>query len=286
MDVFALVRESEPVHHREAAHLAERAFSVGLASWPVLSAQWYWLRRRPRAYASAWWGAVRGNARSPRFLMRALAVVPLAATFARRMRAARVEHIHAHWATHPTLAAYVASRLTGIPYSFTGHAHDIYVDRTMLQEKIAGASFVVTISEFNRRLLERLYGSRGARPGRRHPLRNGSAPLRAAGRPARRPVDDRLRREPATAEGPAIPHRGVSPPHCRRSRSAMSSRRRRRNASRSGAAGSRLPVWKTESCSSGSSLVIESSRSSALPTRSHSRASSLRAGRWRASPSH
>jgi colanic acid/amylovoran biosynthesis glycosyltransferase len=159
VDVFALVRESEPVHHREAAHLAERAFSVGLASWPVFSAQWYWLRRRPRAYASAWWGAVRGNARSPRFLMRALAVVPLAATFARRMSAARVEHIHAHWATHPTLAAYVASRLTGIPYSFTGHAHDIYVDRTMLQEKIAGASFVVTISEFNRRLLERLYGA-------------------------------------------------------------------------------------------------------------------------------
>ena len=29
----------------------------------------------------------------------------------------------------------------------------------MLQEKIAGASFVVTISEFNRRLLERLYGA-------------------------------------------------------------------------------------------------------------------------------
>lgn len=159
VDVFALVRESEPVHHREAARLAGRAFSVRLASLPVLSAQWHWLRRRPRAYLSAWWDAIRGNIRSPRFLARALAVVPLAATFARRMSASEVEHIHAHWATHPTLAAYVASRLTGIPYSFTGHAHDIYVDRTMLREKIAGAAFVVTISEFNRRLLERLYGT-------------------------------------------------------------------------------------------------------------------------------
>lgn len=159
VDVFALLRESEPVHHREAAHLAARAYSARLASLPVLSAQWHWLRRRPRAYLAAWWNAIRGNARSPRFLLRALAVVPLAATFARRMSAADVEHIHAHWATHPTLAAYVASRLTGIPYSFTGHAHDIYVDRTMLREKIAAASFVVTISEFNRRLLERLYGA-------------------------------------------------------------------------------------------------------------------------------
>jgi colanic acid/amylovoran biosynthesis glycosyltransferase len=159
VDVFALVRESEPVHHREAARLAARAFSVRLASLAVLSAQWHWLRRRPRAYVTAWWDAIRGNLRSPRFLVRALAVVPLAATFARRMRESDVEHIHAHWATHPTLAAYVASRLTGIPYSFTGHAHDIYVDRTMLREKIASAAFVVTISEFNRRLLERLYGA-------------------------------------------------------------------------------------------------------------------------------
>ena len=159
VDVFALLRESESVHHREAARLAARAYSVRLASVPVLSAQWHWLRRRPRAYLTAWWDAIRGNVRSPRFLVRALAVVPLAATFARRMSASEVEHIHAHWATHPTLAAYVASRLTGIPYSFTGHAHDIYVDRTMLREKIASAAFVVTISEFNRRLLERLYGA-------------------------------------------------------------------------------------------------------------------------------
>jgi glycosyltransferase involved in cell wall biosynthesis len=76
------------------------------------------------------------------------------------MEALGVEHIHAHWATHPTLAAYVASHLTGIGYSFTGHAHDLYVDRTMLQEKIERARFVVTISEYNRRLLTSLYGRR------------------------------------------------------------------------------------------------------------------------------
>ncbi len=158
VEIFPLVRETEPVQHREAERLAARAHDVRLASPSVLAAQFHWLRRRPRAYLSAWAAALRGNIGSPRFLVRALAVVPLAATFARRMEELSIDHIHAHWATHPALGAYVASRLTGIPYSFTAHAHDIYVDRPMLEEKIRGAAFVVTISEFNQRFLERLYG--------------------------------------------------------------------------------------------------------------------------------
>jgi colanic acid/amylovoran biosynthesis glycosyltransferase len=162
VDIMPLVREREPVRHREADRLAERAFDARPLSRAVLAAQWYWLRRRPRDYAAVWTAAVRGNLRSPKFLLRALAVVPLAATFARHMRRRRVDHIHAHWATHPALAAYVASRLTRIPYSFTAHAHDIFVERSMLREKIRSARFVVTISEYNRRFLERLYGREAA----------------------------------------------------------------------------------------------------------------------------
>jgi colanic acid/amylovoran biosynthesis glycosyltransferase len=158
IEIFPLVREREAVHHREAERLAASAHDLRLLSWGVLSAQLYWLRRRPRAYLAAWASAIAGNLGSPRFLVRALAVVPLAAAFARRIERSRIDHIHAHWATHPALAAYVASRLTRVPYSFTAHAHDIYVERPMLEEKIRRAAFVVTISEFNRRFLERLYG--------------------------------------------------------------------------------------------------------------------------------
>jgi glycosyltransferase involved in cell wall biosynthesis len=100
---------------------------------------------------------VAGNFRSKKFLLRALAVVPQAALFARQMEQLGIEHVHAHYATHPALAAYVVRQLAGIPYSFTAHAHDIYVNRTMLGEKIRAASFVVTISEYNRTLLADLY---------------------------------------------------------------------------------------------------------------------------------
>ena len=79
-------------------------------------------RGRGRRSRSAWWLAaaaaadarrasatvVAGYARVPRVLPRALATVPLAAAHARRFERAGVEHVHAHFATYPTLAAWIA----------------------------------------------------------------------------------------------------------------------------------------------------------------------------------
>ncbi len=158
VEVFPLVREREPLMHPEAAALIGRAHYGRLGSRAVLGAQLYWLRRRPLAYLGAWLRAIIGNLGSPGFLARALTVLPLAAWFARRMEQLGVEHVHAHWATHPALAAYVVGRLTGLPYSFTAHAHDIYVERPMLAEKLRAARFVVAVSDYNRRLLCQLYG--------------------------------------------------------------------------------------------------------------------------------
>jgi glycosyltransferase involved in cell wall biosynthesis len=78
------------------------------------------------------------------------------------MQAQRVQHVHAHYATHPALAAFVAHRLTGIPYSFTVHAHDLFVQRAMLRRKARNAAFIVTISEYNRTLLTQVAGEMAA----------------------------------------------------------------------------------------------------------------------------
>jgi colanic acid/amylovoran biosynthesis glycosyltransferase len=158
VEMFPLVIQPEAVVQPGAADLVARANDIRPPSREVVTAQAHWLRRRPRRYLGAWAAAIRGNIRSPRFLLRALVVVPLGATFARRMVTLRIDHIHAHWATHPALAAYVAAALTDLPFSFTAHAHDIYVERAMLDEKIRAARFVVTISEQNRRMLEGWFG--------------------------------------------------------------------------------------------------------------------------------
>jgi glycosyltransferase involved in cell wall biosynthesis len=47
----------------------------------------------------------------------------------------------------------VASRFSGIPFSFCGHAHDIYPPDGALREKIRAAGFIRVISEVNRNYL-------------------------------------------------------------------------------------------------------------------------------------
>ncbi|MGQ9687978.1 MAG: glycosyltransferase family 4 protein [Desulfobaccales bacterium] len=70
-----------------------------------------------------------------------------------RFREEGIGHIHAPWANGPATAAWVASALSGIPFSFCGHAHDIYPPDGALREKLAAATFVRTISHANRRYL-------------------------------------------------------------------------------------------------------------------------------------
>ena len=67
-----------------------------------------------------------------------------------------VEHIHAHWATAPTSAAVIMSRLAGVPYSFTAHAWDIYAGDGRLAAKARGAAFVATCTGANARFIRSL----------------------------------------------------------------------------------------------------------------------------------
>lgn len=95
----------------------------------------------------------------------ALALVQ-AAALAALAQTHGVSHLHAHFANDATTVALLAHRLTGIPFSFTAHAKDIYdegVDQPSLTEKIRQARFVVTVSDFNRRRLAALVDGDAAR---------------------------------------------------------------------------------------------------------------------------
>ncbi len=120
------------------------------------------LRRRPTALAGILLRVLRDHGRDPRVLVKALVTATVAVAHAERVRDAGIEHLHAHFAAMPALAAWTVHRLTGIPYSVTPHAHDIFVHRLGLRRRLAAASFVVAISGFHRTVLARL----GARPER------------------------------------------------------------------------------------------------------------------------
>jgi len=71
-----------------------------------------------------------------------------------------VAHWHAHFSHGPTTVAFFASWLTGITYSFSAHAKDIYLqERDFLRDKIARARFVVTCTEFNKNYLQEVAGN-------------------------------------------------------------------------------------------------------------------------------
>ncbi len=73
------------------------------------------------------------------------------------MQGLDVRHLHAHFAHSPTSVAMFASILSGIPFSFTAHAKDIYTsDARQLTEKMDRASFVVTCTRYNLAYLRKL----------------------------------------------------------------------------------------------------------------------------------
>lgn len=71
-----------------------------------------------------------------------------------------VAHFHAHFSHGPTTVAYFASWLTGMRYSFSAHAKDIYLqEHDFLREKIRRAQFAVTCTEYNREYMLRVAGA-------------------------------------------------------------------------------------------------------------------------------
>jgi len=67
-----------------------------------------------------------------------------------------IRHFHAHFATIAAHVAALASALSGIPFSFTAHAKDIFrttVRRDLFRELVDRAAFMITVSDFNRRYI-------------------------------------------------------------------------------------------------------------------------------------
>ena len=71
-----------------------------------------------------------------------------------------VRHLHAHFCHGATTVTWFASLITGLPFSFTAHAKDIYCDSLnpagLLARKMRAARMVVTCTDANRIHLEPL----------------------------------------------------------------------------------------------------------------------------------
>jgi colanic acid/amylovoran biosynthesis glycosyltransferase len=127
--------------------------------------------------ASQLWGALRriGDA-NPRLWDR-LPSVPVpeheelyqAAVLSAMVRERGITHLHAHFATSATTVAQHAAAIAGVPYSFTAHAKDIYldsVDKEGLRRKLREAAAAVTVSDYNLGYLRSQFGDDATRARR------------------------------------------------------------------------------------------------------------------------
>jgi glycosyltransferase involved in cell wall biosynthesis len=88
-------------------------------------------------------------------------VVYQAAWLAREVRLRGITHLHAHFGSVATSVARLAAHFADVPYTFTAHAKDIFHDSVIPEDmtrKIRDSAGVITVSDYNRRYLQQVYG--------------------------------------------------------------------------------------------------------------------------------
>lgn len=132
------------VQERYVHELGPSTVLESMISVRVLRAAVQMMLHRPRRALRVLGGLVQ----SPTLRMAAsnLAVFPKGLWLAEMALRWQADHLHAHWAATTATMTMVASEVSGIPWSFTGHRWDI-VQGNLLVRKARSATFVRFISK-------------------------------------------------------------------------------------------------------------------------------------------
>lgn len=150
MRLAALHETRQPVVQPGAAALLPEVWFVPLGSVNTLVVNVRTLARHPRRCVRTLMTLVLGSARmGVREVVKSGATYVKAVALADMATQARIAHVHAHFANHPATTAWVIHELTGLPFSFTAHANDLFRRPVLLDRKLAEAAFVVAVSDYN-----------------------------------------------------------------------------------------------------------------------------------------
>jgi glycosyltransferase involved in cell wall biosynthesis len=157
LHIFSLQRPTDAI-----AHAASRRVQAPVSYLPperpsavvsLIKAHIALLSKSPRRYLETLLFGIRLQERN-----RTRAFVQ-AVCLAHELTRIGVLHLHVHFASEPAGVAELVSRLTGISYSISAHAKDIYLSSPdSLRRKLRQARFTVTCTEYNRIHLSRLAG--------------------------------------------------------------------------------------------------------------------------------
>lgn len=114
---------------------------------------------RPRGMAARAWkdalfpGEPTGVTDRLKLIYQARAAAGLAKELARR----NIQHIHCHFAHAPATLGMYAAQYLNVPFSFTGHANDLFQRRILLKRKLQRAKFVSCISHEHQKLYQQVF---------------------------------------------------------------------------------------------------------------------------------
>jgi glycosyltransferase involved in cell wall biosynthesis len=169
--VYTLYGPRPPARVSGMAKVAAPVQRLGLAATGVLLKELARLRKRWSPNAGRFLaGVIARRWRSLESAGEALWAALAGVYLARQFVSEGITHIHASWADGPATAAWVASQLSAIPFSFSARAGDIYPADGALAEKIQAAAF---IRINNRANLSYLAGMAAGVAGKIHLIYNG-----------------------------------------------------------------------------------------------------------------
>ena len=115
------------------------------------------LVKQPLVVIGLFYVAAKMGWRSDRGIVRHFAYVVEATLLSAWCRHDGIEHLHAHFGTNPAAVAMFASKLSGIPYSFTAHGSEEFEKAPLLSldVKLEQASFAICVSTFGKSQLMR-----------------------------------------------------------------------------------------------------------------------------------
>jgi len=151
--IYSIKKRKDKIVHPEAKELIGLTHYLPFFSFKLILKNLYFALRYPLRYFSLFIEVFLNNFKNPEFLLKSVVIFPQAVGFAWQARKDKINAVHGQWATYPATTAYIIARLNNLSFSFTGHAHDIYLDTTGLKEKIEKAEFVLTCTADNKRYL-------------------------------------------------------------------------------------------------------------------------------------
>jgi glycosyltransferase involved in cell wall biosynthesis len=141
--------------HKEGEEVLENAIWLPLINFKIIIV----FLKKLFTTISSWkilWDVI-DHSRNPLIFIKNLTIFPKGVFIAEMIKKENISHIHAHWGSTTSTMAYIVSRLTNIPWSFTLHRWDIK-ENNMLKEKVKSARFIRCISENGKKELFQIIG--------------------------------------------------------------------------------------------------------------------------------